>query len=235
MRWGGSHSDGGRARARAAWLLCAVLTAVGLGAPRPARAQDLEEIARLRLGFVERRGELLVDRVDIGPLLFDPRAYQALEQNPLATVVVVRFYVYREGETRPVSFRLVTARIVYDLWLEEYEVRIDGAHARHGGRYRRLADAHRAITVFSELPVAELSEIEIGPHHYLAVVAELNPVSEETMAEVRRWLTRPAGATRLDRETSFFGSFVSIFVNARLPEAERVTRARSQPFYRVRR
>ena len=81
--------------------------------------------------------------------------------------------------------------------------------------------------------MANLADIAAGPHYYLAMVAELNPVSQETMAEVRRWLTRPAGSTRLNRETSFFGSFVSIFVNAKLPEAERVVRARSQPFYRV--
>lgn len=232
MRWGGSHSD--RARAPLAWLLGCVLL-VAAGGPRPARAAEVDEIVRLRLDFVERRGELLVEHIGIGSLLFDQRAYRALEQNPLATVVVVRFYVYREGETRPVSYRLLTARIVYDLWLEEYEVRVDSGHQRRSGRYARLAEAHRAITEFTQLGVAELADIEVGPHYYLAVVAELNPVSEETMAEVRRWLTRPAGAARLDRETSFFGSFVSIFVNARLPEAERVIRARSQPFYRVRR
>ena len=239
MRWGDCHSEDGRTRARshlAVWLLgCAVIvmSVTGAGTPPAAHATELEEIVRLRLDFVERRSELVVKQVAIGPLLFDQRAFQALEQNPLATVVVVRFYVYRQGETRPVSYRLVTARIVYDLWLEEYEVRIDSGHERRSGRYQRLLDAHRAITSFADLVVAELPAIAVGPHYYLAVVAELNPVSEETMAEVRRWLTRPAGAARLDRETSFFGSFVSIFVNARLPEAERVVRARSQPFYRV--
>jgi hypothetical protein len=222
-------------RACVAWLLGCALLAMGVTGVRPARAAEIDEIVRLRLDFVERRGELLVKSVGIGSLLFDQRSYRTLEQNPLATVVVVRFYVYREGETRPVSYRLLTARIVYDLWLEEYEVRVDSGHERRSGRYTQLADAHRAITEFTDLAVTDLADIEVGPHYYLAVVAELNPVSEETMAEVRRWLTRPAGAARLDRETSFFGSFVSIFVNARLPEAERVIRARSQPFYRVRR
>lgn len=259
MRWGGSHSEDGQVRARsrpAAWPLGRAAIAMGVVAlavvvgvtlamswvaPRPAHAAEVDEndengaIRRVRLDFIERRSELLVKRVAIGSLLFDQRAYRALEQNPLATVVVVRFYVYRQGDTRPVAYRLVTARIVYDLWLEEYEVRIDSGHDRRSGRYQGLAEAHRAITEFTELSVAALADIDVGPHYYLAVVAELNPVSQETMAEVRRWLTRPAGAARLDRETSFFGSFVSIFVNARLPEAERVIRARSQPFYRVRR
>jgi hypothetical protein len=214
----------------ATWICaCAALLAI----VRPARAAGAEEVAQVRLAFVERRGELQVARVGVGPLLFDQSAYAKLEQNPLATVVVVRFYVYREGESVPVSFRLLTARIVYDLWLEEYEVRIDSEQGRKSGRYARLDHAYRAITELENLPVANLADIAAGPHYYLAMVAELNPVSEETMAEVRRWLTRPAGSARLNRETSFFGSFVSIFVNAKLPEAERVVRARSQPFYRV--
>ena len=70
-------------------------------------------------------------------------------------------------------------------------------------------------------------------HHYLAMVVELNPVSKELLAEMRRWLTRPAGSASIDRGSSFFGSFVSVFVNPRLPEAERVLRVRSQPFYRL--
>lgn len=218
-------------RVRLATWICAC--AALLAAVRPASAAEGDEVAQVRLEFVERRGELQVKRVGVGALLFDQRSYLKLEQNPLATVVVVRFYVYREGESMPVSFRLLTARIVYDLWLEEYEVRIDSGLGRRSGRYTRLDQAYRAITDFEDLPVANLADIATGPHYYLAMVAELNPVSEETMAEVRRWLTRPAGSTRLDRETSFFGSFVSIFVNAKLPEAERVIRARSQPFYRV--
>jgi hypothetical protein len=65
------------------------------------------------------------------------------------------------------------------------------------------------------------------------VVAELNPVSAATMAEVRRWLSDGSGGG-LDRGGSFFGSFVSVFVNLKLPAADRVVRLRSQPFFRPR-
>lgn len=202
-----------------------------LAAAAPARADD--GIADVRLRFSERRGALVVKEIGIGSFLFDQAAYRKLSENPLATVIVVRLYVYRTGKEQPVSYRLVTMRIVYDLWLEEYEVRIDGPNGRETGRYDRLDQAYKRITELHDLPIADLGAVPIGPHHSLAVVAELNPVSEETLAEVRRWLTRPAGATSLDRGTSFFGSFMSIFVNAKLPEADRVVRLLSQPFYRV--
>lgn len=165
-------------------------------------------------------------------MLFDQKAYKKLNENPLATVIVVRLYVYRKGSSKPVGYRLVSARVVYDLWLEEYEVRIDVPGSRESGRYKTLPQAFKVITELRDIPVATLDDVVIGPHHYLAAVIELNPVSEATQAEMRRWLARPAGTASLDRGTSFFGSFVSIFVNAKLPDADRVVRARSQPFYR---
>lgn len=216
------------ARFLAGLMTCLVLALLA----GPARADD-DDIKYVRLRFAEHRGQLVVKDLHIGPLLFDRRAYNKLRESPLATVMVVRLYVYRKGKDEPVAYRLMSMRIVYDLWLENYEFRVDSALGRDSGRHGRLDQAYKSITEFHNVPIADLDDIPIGPHHYLAMVAELNPVSEETLAEVRRWLTRPAGTTSLDRGTSFFGSFVSIFVNARPPEADRVVRVRSQPFYRV--
>ncbi len=217
---------------RVRFLVGLVAVAVLLaGASAPARADDQVEF--IKLALAERRGQLVVKQLGVSSLLFDRKAYRKLKENPLATVLVVRLYVYRAGREQPISYRLLSARIVYDLWLEKYEVRIDGPKGRVGSTHRRLDQAFRRITEFENVPVAALDSVVIGPHHYLAMIAELNPVSEETMAEMRRWLTRPAGTTSISRGQSFFGSFVSIFVNAKLPEADRVVRARSQPFYRV--
>jgi hypothetical protein len=48
---------------------------------------------------------------------------------------------------------------------------------------------------------------------------------------VRRWLSQGTGGG-LDRGGVFFGSFVSVFVNPKIADADRVLRIRSQPFYR---
>ena len=51
------------------------------------------------------------------------------------------------------------------------------------------------------------------------------------MADVRRWLVQPArGQRKLGAGDSFFGSFVSIFVNPRIEDSERQVRFVSQPF-----
>jgi hypothetical protein len=66
--------------------------------------------------------------------------------------------------------------------------------------------------------------------YYIRIIAQLNPVEKETLTQVRRWLSQGNGGG-LDRGGAFFGSFVSVFVNPKIAEADRVLRVRSQPFY----
>jgi hypothetical protein len=214
-----------------AGLVAMIMAFAALAAP--ARAADDDDIEYLKFRFAERGGQLVVKDLGLGSLLFDQSAYAKLRENPLVTSIAVRLYVYRKGRDQAVTYRLISVHIVYDLWLETYEVRVDGPRGRESGSFARLDQAYKAITELRDIPIANLRDIAVGPHHYLAMQVELNPVSEETLAEVRRWLSRPAGTTSLDRGTSFFGSFVSIFVNAKPPEADRVVRVQSQPFYRV--
>ena len=77
---------------------------------------------------------------------------------------------------------------------------------------------------------AKLADIPYDDIYYLALRADLNPVSKETLTEVRRWLSQSSGG--IDRGGVFFGSFVSAFVNPKIAPADRVLRVRSQPFYR---
>jgi hypothetical protein len=65
----------------------------------------------------------------------------------------------------------------------------------------------------------------------VVVRGDLNPISDDLLADVRHWLVEPArGQRRLGAGDSFFGSFVSIFVNPRIEDAERQLRFVSQPF-----
>lgn len=202
--------------------LCATVLLAGT-----ARA-DQTVIAK-KMWFGERSGRLAVSTSYTE--LLDERAYERLGSG-FATNIVARIYVYRKGRDLPVAYVMTSSRVVYDLWDEVYVVRTDGPTGRRTRRFKSRADALVALTEFVELPIANLGDVPPGGMHYLAMVLELNPVSEELLAEMRRWLTRPAGSTSVDRGSSFFGSFVSVFVNPKMPEADRVLKFRSQPFYR---
>src|SRR5262249_58019727 len=93
------------------------------------------------------------------------------------------------------------------------------------------ADTLKLLTTIDALPVAKLTDLPYGDTFELAIRVDLNPVSKETLAEVRRWLSQGT-AGGVDRGGAFFGSFVSVFVNPKIAEADRVIRLRSQPFFR---
>jgi len=218
------RTGGGRTVLRAA-LVAAVLTIGSRGA-----AADDSDIINKRMWFAERGDQLVVSTMFTE--LLDTNAYERLASG-FATTVVARIYVYRKGSDEPVAAVMSSFRVVYDLWDQNYVVRVDGPLGRRTWRFTQRAEALKALTTLDAVPIAPLDSIPRGPLFYMAMVVELNPVSPELLAEMRRWLTRPAGSASIDRGSSFFGSFVSVFVNPRLPEADRVLRMRSQPFYRV--
>jgi hypothetical protein len=213
-------------RARLAALAGAVIL---LGTAAASHAQS-RTVRFKKMGFHERGKHLTLTTSFTE--IFDAKSYKKLSSGFVSTLVV-RIYVYKKGSSLPVSLTFLRARIVYDLWDERYIIRIDGPDGRRNKKIKSRAAALRAITELYRLPVAELSKIPRGPHHFVGVVVELNPISAALLAEVRRWLTRKPGKSTLDRTSSFFGSFVSVFVNPKVPEAARVLRLRSQPFYRI--
>lgn len=218
-----------RRTAAAALLACAC--ALGLGGA--ARADDDDRPIQHDLRFIERDELLTIASVPKkgSPLarLFDSAAYNALASGFTSTVVI-RIWIYPRDATDPVAFVLYERKVLYNLWDEVYELKLDGKIVKE----KRQAEALKHLTSIEDLPVARLSVLPTGKEFLLAMQAELNPVSKATLAEVRRWLSQGNGGG-LDRGGAFFGSFVSVFVNPKIPEADRVIRVRSQPFYRPKR
>jgi hypothetical protein len=214
-----------RRRGRALAVLLALAVAATARADEAPIQHDLRFIERddlLTIAAVPNKGSPLAK-------LFDLAAYNALASGFTSTVVI-RIWIYPKSSTEPIAFVLYERKVLYNLWDEVYELKLDGRIVKE----KRQADALRHLTSIEDLPVARLSAVPIGQEFLLAMQVELNPVSKETLAEVRRWLSQGAGGG-LDRGGAFFGSFASVFVNPKIPEADRVLRVRSQPFYRPKR
>jgi len=201
-------------------------------AGRPALADDDDEERPVfqKMRFIER-GDRLYTSVSISKL-FDREAYEALHSGFTSTVVV-RMWVYPKESTSPVAYQLIQRQVLYNVWDEVYELRFDDPGGRRVFKEKRKAEALKLLTSIDDIPIARLADLPIGDMFLLAMEVELNPVSKETLAQVRRWLSQGTGGG-LDRGGAFFGSFVSVFVNPKIAEADRVLRIRSQPFYRPR-
>lgn len=198
-----------------------------VASPAPARADDDRPIVQ-KMRFVER-GDQLEVTTSIGKL-FDTAAYEALDSGFNSTVVI-RIWIYPRDGTDPVAGSQLARQVLYGVWDEVYEIKLgDG---RKVIKEKRKAEAFKRLTELVDLPVAKLSQIPYDQVFLLAMEVELNPVDPKTLTEVRRWLSQGTGGG-LDRGGAFFGSFVSVFVNPKIAEADRVLRLRSQPFYRPR-
>lgn len=193
----------------------------------PARAEDDKpEVQRMR--FIER-GQNLTATGNIAKL-FDQAAYEQLSSG-FPSTIQIGTAVYPRGGSDPIAVGVELRTIVYDLWDEQYVIRIEGAGGKRTRKVKYRAEALKIITAIEDFPIAKLADIPYENVFYLRLTVQLNPVSKETLAEVRRWLSQGTGGG-LDRGGVFFGSFVSVFVNPKIADADRVLRIRSQPFYR---
>jgi hypothetical protein len=203
----------------------AALTTLALAATHavPARAQEPEE----RKTGLTRRDERLLVSLGLQDLFKTPDAQRLL--SGFTSRVLVRVAVFRLDQPEPVAQSMRHTEIVYDLWDEKFRVRRFEA----GGKMetRTVATANEAIDLATALvafPIVNLDRLEPGVAYRLSVRADLNPISQELLADVRRWLARPSSRTRIGSGDSFFGSFVSVFVNPRIDESERQLRLVSQ-------
>lgn len=208
-------------------MRAAIAAAAMLAIATTAHAEDDKpEIQRMR--FVESGDELKITTLPPGGIgkLFDTSSYEALSSG-IPSTVVIRIQITPQDSDTPVTEQLIQRSAVYDVWDEIYTLQFD----RKKFKVKFRAEALKLLTTIEDLPVARLAVLPVDQVFVLKMVAELNPVSKETLAEVRRWLSQGNGGG-LDRGGAFFGSFVSVFYNPKIADADRVLRIRSQPFYR---
>jgi len=129
----------------------------------------------------------------------------------LYTVIVMRAYVYKEGEDTPVALAPRVCRVNYDVWDEVYKVHLsEPGHERDQSVF--LEGVLRLCTEARDLPVVGRDVLTAGQPYFLGVVVDVNPVSQEMMEQMRRWIARPVGSTGIGQADALFGGFVQLFV-----------------------
>jgi hypothetical protein len=216
----------------AATAVTAVIAAAVLATATTAHADDDKpEYQHMRIA--ERGDSLTISTEPPGGIgkLFDTTAYDRLSAGDVSTVVI-RIQITPIDSDTPVAQNVITREVTYDVWDDVYFVRIDQPGGRKTIKVKYRAEVLKELTAIDNVPIAKLAVFPVGQQFVLKMVAELNPVSKETLAEIRRWLSQGNGGG-LDRGGAFFGSFVSVFYNPKIADAARVLRLRSQPFYRL--
>ena len=211
---------------RAAFVLLLLLLLAGGGR---ARAGVGDALPRRTTGVAVSHGWLLAS-VGLQDL-FGPAERKRLTSG-FATRILLRVILQEQGTDEPVAIAFQRTEIVYDIWDEKFRLRITrgtGPDVRIEARTPDEAIA-RAAALW-QFPIIEARRLRPGSAYVLAFRGDLNPISEELLADVRRWLVQPGrGQRRVGAGDTFFGSFVSIFVNPRIEDSDRQVRFASQPF-----
>jgi hypothetical protein len=207
------------------WLvLLALMSGTWGHAGVPARAQ--EPVPERRFGV---RWEGSTPRLSFSARdLLNGEVRRKLDSG-LPQTLTMRVYAFRTGG-RPVAVVARSCRVVFDLWDELYRVQVQTAEADRTELVRSLSEVLDLCLVARRAAVGRAPDWEgrSGQEVHFAVIVEFNPLSPDTIERIRRWLARPARGGAIEGD-AFFGSFVSLFVNRRIGEAERILRFRSQP------
>jgi hypothetical protein len=167
-------------------------------------------------------GNRVAVSVDVSDVI-DENVKRKLDSG-LATTLVARAYLVREGSSRADALAVQTIRTAYDLWDEVYVSELSGESGVRVFRDKKREDAiHRVAWLTLSFPLLPNAQYRV------AWIVELNPVSKELLAQVRKWLSRPREGGPINGE-SYFGSFVSLFVNRKVGDAEKVLQFRTQVY-----
>ncbi len=138
----------------------------------------------------------------------------------LPTRIVLQINLEKQGSDKPVTFWAWSATIVYDLWEEVFVVTVEDDRGR---RHARASTAKQAMDLAGRLTrqrVANIADLLPGVYR-LRTLIEVNPVSTQMVEDIRRWLARPpTGKGDVQGQSNFFGSFVGIFVDRRIGQAD---------------
>jgi hypothetical protein len=214
-------------RTRSACALAVFAAALSIASPG-ARADDPEA------SFPQRRVGLLIAGDSLQATfsyrdVFTPQIRKKMTSG-LPTRLLVHVAVEPSTGGEPVAYWARSAEIVYDLWDEEFAITVSDMQGKRRTRVATLEQAIEATAILWRAPVTEIGSLEPGMYR-LRVIVEVNPVSEEMVRNIQRWISRPKGG-RGDSEprTNFFGAFVGHFVDRGIGRAERVVGFVSQWF-----
>jgi hypothetical protein len=149
--------------------------------------------------------------------------------NGLSNVIVMRAYVFEAGATSPVALAAKTCNVSYDVWDEVYRIKLTTPDGTLNKAVVNVDGVVRECAAAQDLPIADRSLMRAGASHFLAVIVDVNPVSEEMLAQLQKWVERPMGSTAIAPGNALFGAFVGLFVR-NIGTSDRTIQFRTQAF-----
>ena len=144
---------------------------------------------------------------------------------------IVAQVVLESKKGKSVTYWARSIEIIYDLWEEHFAITVQDNRGRRSTQVKTAAEALRIAGILWRAPVvASTSGLKHGVYR-LRVLVEVNPVSEEMVRNIQRWISKPRGGHGdMEARSNFFGSFVGHFVDRGIGQADKTVSFRSQWF-----
>lgn len=147
---------------------------------------------------------------------------QSKLQRGLPTEILFTALLYTVGSRTPLSTTYQSCKITWHVWEEMYRVEISRANQRTVRRHwtPNLNGVLRRCAELNRLLVADSSQVSPGRELYLTATVRINPVSEELLAKLKRWVSRPTQTSTASPGSALFSTFTGLFMQ-RIGDAER--------------
>jgi len=139
--------------------------------------------------------------------------------------------VLESKKGKSITYWARSIEIIYDLWEEHFAITVKDSAGRRSTKVKTAAEAIKIAGILWRAPVvANISGLKNGVYR-LRVLVEVNPVSEEMVRNIQRWISKPRGGHGdIETRSNFFGSFVGHFVDRGIGQADKTVSFRSQWF-----
>ncbi len=145
----------------------------------------------------------------------------------LPTRIILQINLEQKGMSTPLAYFARSCTIVYDLWEEVFVVSVEDYRGKRHAKVKTEKEAIDLVTSVANEKVAKI--VDRDGEYRMRVLVEVNPVSKEMVANIRKWLSRST-SDKGTGQTNYFGSFVGIFVDRRIGQADRTMSFVSQWF-----
>jgi hypothetical protein len=194
---------------------------VVLALSRPAAAEDDRlSIRNARLQWEDQKYTQMSITVAFREVL--SQEIQAKLTRGLPTSILFTAGIYAKASEEPVGTTVQTCRVTWHVWEEAYRVELNRASLPAAtswtttleGVLRRCGEARR-------LPIVLLPPYRRNMLLSVRARVLVNPVGEELLQKIKRWVSRPTATATSAPGDALFGTFTGFFMQ-HIGEAERI-------------
>jgi hypothetical protein len=159
--------------------------------------------------------------------VIDAEVTQKLKRG-LPTRILLTALAFANGDPTPVSTTFQSCKITWHVWEDMYRVEVQRPDQPAGiGHWTpTLNGVLRRCATATQLIVADAAQLTGARSLHLDVTIRINPVSEEMLGKLKRWVTHPNRTGTAAPGSALFSTFTGLFMQ-RMGDAEKTVHFRT--------